>query len=133
MCELRLKGDSEGLLYVSDTVKTADWMRETLESPLVVETSAGSVAVKLSEKGSQLRLLTTEPALGPDYGKGRDLIGGPSGVTFVTPDLDEAYKTLSSRGVSFTEVPKEQPWGTRRAKFTDPDGNWFVLEEEPRR
>jgi len=42
-------------------------------------------------------------------------------------NVDEAYKTLKEKGVHFVTEPKDQYWGGRTAKFTDPDGNKFIL------
>lgn len=37
-------------------------------------------------------------------------------------DVDEAYSRLQAKGVKFEEKPANRPWGTRRAKFRDPEG-----------
>lgn len=42
-------------------------------------------------------------------------------------DVDNEYKTLKEKGVYFLTEPKDQYWGGRTAKFTDPDGNKFIL------
>ena len=42
-------------------------------------------------------------------------------------NVDEAHKTLKEKGVHFLTEPKNQYWGGRTAKFTDPDGNKFIL------
>jgi predicted enzyme related to lactoylglutathione lyase len=41
--------------------------------------------------------------------------------------VDDEYKTLKEKGVQFLTEPKDQYWGGRTAKFTDPDGNKFIL------
>jgi len=53
-------------------------------------------------------------------------IGTFTGISFVADDVKATYKELASRGVRFTEEPKEADWGTS-AIFADPDGNQFVL------
>jgi catechol 2,3-dioxygenase-like lactoylglutathione lyase family enzyme len=42
-------------------------------------------------------------------------------------NVDVEYKTLKEKGVHFLTEPKDQYWGGRTAKFTDPDGNKFIL------
>jgi predicted enzyme related to lactoylglutathione lyase len=47
---------------------------------------------------------------------------------FVTvANVDDEYKTLKQKGVQFLSEPKDQYWGGRTAKFTDPDGHKFIL------
>jgi len=55
--------------------------------------------------------------------------GGPTGIIFDTSDMQAAHQQLTSNGVTFTEEPKEQPWGGIQAQFSDPDGNVFSLVE----
>ena len=60
-------------------------------------------------------------------------LGGRRGVKRV-PDIylqvdnvDETYRELESKGVKFIAKPKDQSWGSRTAKFADPDGNKIIL------
>jgi len=60
--------------------------------------------------------------------------GGEKGVKKGAPDIylqvdnvDEAYGELKSKGAGFLAEPKDQSWGARTAKFTDPDENVFIL------
>lgn len=41
--------------------------------------------------------------------------------------VDDAHRILKEKGVQFLTEPKDQYWGGRTAKFTDPDGNKFIL------
>lgn len=50
-------------------------------------------------------------------------------VVFECDDVEQKYEELLSRGVTFTQAPKEMPWGTF-AIFADPEGNWFGLREK---
>jgi len=50
-------------------------------------------------------------------------------VDFLVRDVDEAYRTLSGRGVRFLEEPHDTPWGGRIALLTDPDGNLLQLTQ----
>lgn len=56
--------------------------------------------------------------------------GGPSGISCVTSDIDETYKTLTERGVKFTGPVEMMPWGSRAVWFLDPDGNEIFVAEE---
>ena len=60
--------------------------------------------------------------------------GGPAGretgISLVTPDIDQTYGTLSERGVRFKQPVEVMPWGQKATWFSDPDGNEFFLVEE---
>ena len=60
--------------------------------------------------------------------------GGERGVKKDIPDIylqvdnvDDVYSELKGKGVKFLTEPKDQSWGSRTAKFVDPDGNPFIL------
>jgi catechol 2,3-dioxygenase-like lactoylglutathione lyase family enzyme len=53
-------------------------------------------------------------------------IGEFQGVAFWCDDLFATAKRLKSKGVTFAQEPKNEPWGSL-AVFKDPDGNQFAL------
>ena len=54
---------------------------------------------------------------------------GFAGTVFLTTDdCHASYKELSSRGVEFTELPEERPYGIDSG-FRDPSGNSFRLTQ----
>jgi lactoylglutathione lyase len=50
-------------------------------------------------------------------------------IQFLVDNVDQAYKTISSKGAEFTLEPHDEPWGGRQARFEDPDGNILELTE----
>ena len=56
--------------------------------------------------------------------------GSAHGHVLTTPDVGRDFALLSERGVPFDGPPVEDPYGTH-AEFTDPDGNRWVLLQEP--
>jgi uncharacterized glyoxalase superfamily protein PhnB len=60
----------------------------------------------------------------------RTLMGkGFAGTIFLTTDdCQKSYEELSARGVEFTEVPEERPYGIDSA-FRDPSGNNIRLAQ----
>jgi len=48
---------------------------------------------------------------------------GEPGIDFLVDDVDETYRILKEKGVSFIEEPKDTLWGSRATAFRDPDGN----------
>ena len=49
---------------------------------------------------------------------------------FMVQDVDAAYRTLSNRGVSFDEPPRDMPWGHRVARLKDPEGRRVCLAQQ---
>jgi catechol 2,3-dioxygenase-like lactoylglutathione lyase family enzyme len=57
----------------------------------------------------------------------RALVGRLLAVSFTVDDIDEVYRNLVARGVSFPAPPELQPWGGILAFPRDPDGNILTL------
>ena len=54
---------------------------------------------------------------------------GLAGTLFLTtPDCQAAYEELRARGVEFTEIPEDRPYGLD-ASFRDPSGNSIRLAQ----
>ena len=54
---------------------------------------------------------------------------GPSGITFLTDDIQSDYERMRSKGVRFLYPPKHMEWGEWLTEFVDPDGNQFDLKQ----
>lgn len=48
-------------------------------------------------------------------------------VYFEDENLDELVKNLQSKGIVFSQLPKDESWLWREAHLLDPDGNKIVL------
>ncbi len=48
-------------------------------------------------------------------------------VYFETSSLDETVRTLKSKGLSFSQEPRDEPWLWREARIADPSGNVICL------
>ncbi|MCV2490946.1 VOC family protein [Geodermatophilus sp. YIM 151500] len=55
--------------------------------------------------------------------------GSYFGVNLATPDLDDAFATLESRGAEVAQEPVDQPYGVRDCAFRDPAGNEIRIQE----
>lgn len=60
--------------------------------------------------------------------------GGERGAKKGLPDIylqvdnvDDVYRELKGKGVTFLTEPKDQSWGARTAQFVDLDGNIFIF------
>lgn len=48
-------------------------------------------------------------------------------VYFEVESLDETVSSLVERGLTFEQLPQDQPWLWREARLRDPDGNQVCL------
>jgi catechol 2,3-dioxygenase-like lactoylglutathione lyase family enzyme len=55
-------------------------------------------------------------------------VGGA--VYFLVPDVDACYSAFLSRGMAFSKLPEDTPWGTREMSLIDPDGNRLRFASE---
>ena len=77
--------------------------------------------------GGQAGLALLKPE---DYGRDADSVGGPTGISFITSDVQATYDQLVARGVTFTSPPQQMPWGATATWFDDPDGNNYFLTDD---
>ena len=63
----------------------------------------------------------------PDDPDADGLVGRFLACSFQVDDMEETYRRLLERGVSFLQPPEVQPWGGTLAFFRDPDGNILTL------
>ncbi len=59
-------------------------------------------------------------------------IGEFQSIAFWCDDVFATAKVLKSKGVTFAQEPKNEPWGSI-AIFKDPDGNQFALSSKVNR
>lgn len=124
-------------VYVRDLERAIRFYVERLDFQRQTTSPPGSEVrwVTLSHAGGPTELvLLTLPA---QAWRARHLrperkIGSFSGFVFSTDNIEEAYRDLSGRGVTFGQGPQREEWGAW-AQFEDPDGNTFLLVEPPPR
>lgn len=83
-----------------------------------------------SPDGATALVLSTDPAdrFVPRQGSAvRDDLP-TANFFFYADDIEQAYATLSAKGVEFPAKPVRQPWGWW-AMFTDSEGNRFALQQ----
>ena len=76
------------------------------------------IELRIASSGTRVVLFTMDGQ--------EDRIGSFFNGAFACDDVEATHRQLSGRGVAFEGPPEKQPWGTF-AKFSDPDGNQFVL------
>ena len=50
-------------------------------------------------------------------------------IILATPDLDDTFTQVQSRGAEVVQEPTEQPYGVRDCAFRDPAGNMLRIQE----
>jgi uncharacterized glyoxalase superfamily protein PhnB len=67
-------------------------------------------------------------------GSGKAQVGAAPGLYLVEADVDAAFERATAAGADVVFGPEETEWGTRRARFRDPDGHeWSIGTYEPGR
>ena len=59
-------------------------------------------------------------------------LGTPGAAIYSFPqsqNIDQQYRDLKEKGVTFIKDPTTQPWGQRTAYFTDPDGHIWEIQQ----
>jgi len=77
--------------------------------------------IELEIPGAETRLLFTKR-------KGKDETGASS-LVLIAEDVNETYRELAGKGVTFTKEPTQAPWnpGETLAQFRDSEGNDIVV------
>lgn len=50
-------------------------------------------------------------------------------IDLMVDDVNQSYRALEGKGVSFTKEPHDTQWGGRTAVLSDPDGNLLQLTQ----
>lgn len=57
-------------------------------------------------------------------------IGGIKSCVFETDTINEFLEVVKKYGGNLVTEPQKEPWGYIVAKFSDPSGNIFIVEQE---
>ncbi len=96
------------------------------DEPLYPGASARWVAV--APKGSATDVILYLPDENWEHYRG--VVGKSQALTFAVTDMQELVKDLKAKGVTFTQEPEAQPWGTY-ATIEDSEGNRLLLVAHP--
>lgn len=131
--ELQLTWAGAVVLIASDLERLRAFYTDSLG--MVAAGGDEDAAVFRSDNGGMLILISprrAEALLGVE-----NVEHGPGGtarfyVVAGVESVDEACKTLRSRGVQMFREPENHPWGIRTAFFRDPDGHvWEISSDLP--
>ena len=90
---------------------------QTLGLQLIVKASPGYARFVCPEGGSTFSVHLVE-----ELPQGNGIM-----IYFECTQLDDKVQELASQGISFDEMPTDQPWLWREARLKDPDGNQIKL------
>ena len=122
-------------VVVADARKAIAWYRDVLGLPVAY------IGPPTSNPDPSVQGSADRPGHWIELGPGRpqtrihlcELEGntepGPTGITFLTDDIQSEYERMRSQGVRFLYPPRKMDWGEWLCAFLDPDGNEFDLKQ----
>jgi catechol 2,3-dioxygenase-like lactoylglutathione lyase family enzyme len=112
---------NHAMLYVADVARSVEFYRDALGFRVVDDYPGAYARLVAPAGGSTIALHTVEP--------GRAVVPATEGVRlyFEVQALDTLCAHLADRGVVFTQLPTDMPWGWRHAYLADPDGHELSL------
>lgn len=115
-------------LFVSDEDQAIDFYVNKLGFNLIGDnpTPFGTRFVMFAPPEGGAKLVVTKPVPGM---QGAGQVGGFSNISWGASNVQETYERLKEKGVEFVEPPKKTHWGGVEARFADPFGNVFMLQE----
>ena len=112
-------------VYVDDQEKAIDFWVEQVGFRIQNEESMGPTAkwIEVGPEQAESCLVIYPKSMMEDWAERK-----PS-IVFECQDIHQAYEEMASRGVQFTQEPKNMAWSWF-AIFMDPDGNWYGLRQQ---
>ncbi len=116
-------------LIVHDLAACTAFYRDTLGLP-VTESEPDHVTFKVGDlyfflqEAAGAALMMSEKPLDLRSGGGSHVLLAAS-----VDDVDAMYVDLKAKGVNVLRPPTDQPWGLRTAYFTDPEGNFWEINQ----
>ena len=120
-------------LFVSDQERAKDFYTRILgfelrqDAPLYPGATNRWVAV--APKGAQTDVILYMPD--ENWEHYRQTVGKSQAMAFNVKDMSKLVADLKAKGVTFTQEPDHQPWGTY-AMIRDSEGNQLILVEPPK-
>lgn len=119
-------------VYVNDQDRAKDFYTRVLgmelrqDAPLYPGAEARWVAV--APKGATTEIVLYVPDA--EWEHFRQTIGKPQAITLTVTDIQGTIADLKAKGVTVTQEPEAQPWGTW-AMIQDSEGSSLMLVEHP--
>jgi lactoylglutathione lyase len=120
-------------LFVSDQDRAKDFYIRILgfelrqDAPLYP--GAANRWVSVAPKGAETEVVLYLPD--ENWEHYRQTVGKSQAMAFNVEDMQAIAADLKEKGVTFTQEPDPQPWGTY-AMIRDSEGNQLILVEQPK-
>src|SRR4051794_31949930 len=113
------------IVFVSDLDRSLQFYRDQLGFGVVVDHTFenGQRWVEVAPADGTAHLGLTVPK----NADAEELIGGETGIWFITEDVNTKYQQWAAQGVHFDFAPTAPAWGGIHTRFDDIDGNKFGL------
>ena len=113
-----------GIISVQDYDRAKEFYTKKLGFTVTTDAAFGEARwIELQIPGAETRVALFTPP-------GHDFKAAPcSNIVFGCDDVEKSYQEFCSRGITFTQAPKKESWGTS-ALFMDSEGNTFCLSNE---
>ncbi|MFY9342120.1 MAG: VOC family protein [Planctomycetota bacterium] len=112
---------NHAMIYVTDVASSLAFYRDALGFRAVDEYPGAYARLVAPQGDATIALHTLEP--------GQTFAPATEGMRlyFEVKALDKLCARMVGRGVQFTQLPKDMPWGWRHAYLKDPDGHELSL------
>lgn len=121
-------------VFVGDQQRAKTFYTEVLgfelrtDAPLYPGSEARWIAVAPAGAETEIILYLPEE----NWQHYAQVVGKSQSITLETSDITAVYQDLKAKGVTFTQEPDVQPWGTF-ATFLDSEGNSLLIVEQPQK
>ena len=120
-------------LFVRDQARAKDFYTRVLgfelrqEAPLYPGAASRWIAVAPKDAKTEVILYLPDE----NWEHYSQTVGKSQALTFTVQDMNALVADLKAKGVTFTQEPDLQPWGTY-AMIRDSEGNQLLLVEHPK-
>ena len=114
-------------IFISNEDQAIDFYEGKLGFKLLVDqkTPFGGRFLMFQPPGGGTKLVMTPPMPGQP-----GEAGSARNIAFeVDENVEALYEQLKAKGVEFLQPPAKSFWGGVEARFVDPDGNSFLLQQ----
>jgi lactoylglutathione lyase len=116
-------------LLVQDLARCTAFYRDILKLE-VQDSDSTSTSFRVENVYFFLLEATTAAKMIGDASLERKTVGGAQVLLAAgVENVDTAYAELKARGVTMLNPPTDQPWGLRTAYFSDPEGNYWEINQ----
>ena len=112
----------EGICLITNDVKRlSEFYQKVLQT---TSDSDDDIHQEIKTRGAFLSILYCDQAT-----KGNPYMS----MAFTVDDVDDEFVRLKRLGIKIIDEPTMRPWGAKKMRFCDPDGNFVVFRSFPKK